>query len=83
MYEWEPHRPRTPRTRVVKTSCCGELELCSEGGQYLILRLTGDGHEETARGRHVDALRAWNTLTKQHQHATSHDDLVTRRSRER
>lgn len=66
LYQWRPYIQRSPRMRVVATSCCGKFELCSEGGQYFVLRPAGDGHEETARGRFARAARVWEVLASQH-----------------
>ncbi|MFG1709259.1 hypothetical protein ACFLIM_39315 [Nonomuraea sp. M3C6] len=70
MYDWEPHIPRAPRLRVDETSCCGEYELASEGGEYFVLRWTGDGEkqEETARGVFARAYAVWHDLAAGHQH---------------
>jgi hypothetical protein len=68
MLTWEPYIPRCTRVRVVAISCCDEYEFCSEGGQYLIRRLTGDGHEETARGRHAHTRDVWTRLASNHRH---------------
>ncbi|TMR89126.1 hypothetical protein [Nonomuraea basaltis] len=67
MYRWGPYIPRCLRPRVCKTSCCGEFELASEGGQYLVLRPTGDGgYEETARGLYARAAQAYADLAFRH-----------------
>jgi hypothetical protein len=68
MHRWEPYIPRSPRLRVFATSCCGEYELASEGGQYFVLRHADDGYEETGRGVFADAAAAWLQLTDDHQH---------------
>ncbi|MGP3914279.1 hypothetical protein [Nonomuraea sp. 10N515B] len=67
---WEPHVPRSPRSRVTEQSCCAAYEWCSEGGQYVILRPAGDGYEETGRGIYARARQVWNELLEQH--AESH-----------
>ncbi|WP_433437884.1 hypothetical protein [Nonomuraea sp. CA-141351] len=69
MHRWEPHIPHGPRLRVVAVSCCDKYQLCSEAGQYFILRRAGDGYEETGRGVYAKAVQLWNTLTIRHQHA--------------
>ncbi|MGP3959733.1 hypothetical protein ACTWPT_27350 [Nonomuraea sp. 3N208] len=67
MRKWEPYVPRCPRPRVRKTSCCCEYELCSEGGQYFVLRQTADGgYEETARGLYSHAEKVFAELASQH-----------------
>lgn len=68
-HKWEPHIPRCP-TRVHETSCCGEYEWASEGGEYLILRWTGNGEtqEETGRGVYAAARAVWSELATQHRH---------------
>ncbi|WP_157251021.1 hypothetical protein [Nonomuraea typhae] len=63
MSAWEPHRPRTPKTRVLETSPCGTYEWCEEGGQYLILRRSGTHYDETGRGLHAEAREVWKALT--------------------
>ncbi|MGP3921408.1 hypothetical protein [Nonomuraea sp. 10N515B] len=63
--------------RVVATSCCGEYELCSEGGQYFVLRAAGDSHEETARGRFAQAAHVWEVLAAQH--SCTEDEALRRR----
>lgn len=60
--EWEPHRPRSTRVRVIETSCCGLYEWCGEGGQYYVLRRTADGHEEAGRGLYREAREVWTAL---------------------
>jgi hypothetical protein len=68
MHHWEPYIPRSPRLRVHRTSCCGEYELGSEGGQYFVLRRNGDGYDETGRGRQARAAELWLELADGHQH---------------
>lgn len=66
MNEWEPYIPRGPQMRIAETSCCGEYELASEGGQYLVLRRTAGVYEETGRGRYVYATALYILLTSWH-----------------
>ncbi len=67
MYHWEPYIQRSPRLRVIRTSCCGEYELASEGGQYFVLRPADNGaHEETARGLYAHTVEVWKVLVSQH-----------------
>ncbi|MEO3884356.1 hypothetical protein [Nonomuraea sp. B5E05] len=68
MRHWEPYAPRTPRLRVHETSCCGEYDLASEGGQYFVLRWNGDHYEETSRGRYGHAVKVWLEVTATHHH---------------
>ncbi|WP_431915926.1 hypothetical protein [Nonomuraea jabiensis] len=70
MHRWGPHLPHCPRLRVVAVSCCDEYQLCSEGGQYFVLRRAGDGYEETGRGVHAKAVQVWNALVASHRHQT-------------
>lgn len=42
----------------------------AEGGKYLLLRHTREGHEEAARGCHADVMRAWDILTEGHEHTS-------------
>ncbi|MEU8356305.1 hypothetical protein AB0C27_09855 [Nonomuraea sp. NPDC048882] len=53
-FEWEPYTPGSV-LRVTHTSCCGLYEFASGGGTFFVLRHTGDGYEETGRGRHRKA----------------------------
>lgn len=68
MSQWEPFVPRCPKVRVRETSCCGEFELCCEGGQYVVLRQTDNGYEETGRGSRVRTLAVWHELIARHRH---------------
>lgn len=68
MHRWDPHIPHAARLRVVAVSCCDEYQLCSEGGQYFVLRLAGDGYEETGRGIHAKTVRVWDALITGHCH---------------
>jgi hypothetical protein len=79
MYEWEPHAPRAPQLRIYATSCCGEYELASEGGEYFVLRPANDGYEETARGRFSRAAQLWNVLTSEHSCADHEEGARQRR----
>ncbi|MEV5554941.1 hypothetical protein AB0L44_14935 [Nonomuraea wenchangensis] len=64
---WIPHVPRTAtEPRVRDTSCCGAFELGAEGGQYFVLKRTGDGYEETGRGTYAHASAIYTTLASQH-----------------
>lgn len=65
-HQWDPYVPHSPRMRITATSCCGEYELCPEGGEYLVLSPAEDGHEETARRRFAHATQVWEALTPQH-----------------
>jgi hypothetical protein len=62
---WEPYRARGP-LRVRETSCCGSYELCSEGGQYFVLRFVEGRHEEAGRGRYGEARQVWVRLVREH-----------------
>lgn len=67
--KWEPYTSRGARLRIHDTSCCGEYDLGSAGGEYFVLRRTADGgYEETGRGRYGLAIRVWAELTEAHQH---------------
>ncbi|GAA1769800.1 hypothetical protein GCM10009734_92970 [Nonomuraea bangladeshensis] len=64
---WILYAPRTPAPPKIRaTSCCGEYELASEGGQYFVLRPAGDGHEETGRGTYAHAAALYTHLAEQH-----------------
>jgi hypothetical protein len=65
MIEWSPYQSRGP-LRVRETSCCGLFELCSEGGQYFVLRYADGRYEETGRGLHTQAREAWDRLVREH-----------------
>ncbi|TDD10459.1 hypothetical protein [Nonomuraea diastatica] len=61
MPAWEPHVPRAPRRiRVAEYSCCDAYQLCSEAGQYFILRQTETG------GVCSHARQVWDELLAQH-----------------
>lgn len=67
MHHWQPYIQRSPRLRVHATSCCAEYELAAEGGEYFVLRPTGDGeYEETARGRYARAATVYVELARSH-----------------
>jgi hypothetical protein len=63
--EWAPYFSRGP-LRVRETSCCGIYEWASEGGQYFVLRRTGDDYEESGRGRYGEARPVWARLLSDH-----------------
>ncbi|NRQ39808.1 hypothetical protein HII36_49470 [Nonomuraea sp. NN258] len=60
--------PTRPRLRTIDTSCCGEYELACEGGEYLVLRWTGEGEkqQEAARGVFPHAKAVFNELSLGH-----------------
>ncbi|MER7500415.1 hypothetical protein AB0L05_16075 [Nonomuraea pusilla] len=64
MPTWYPHQRRSPRPlRVREWSCCDEYQLCSEAGQYFILRRAADGgYEETSRGIYTRTRAVWDEL---------------------
>lgn len=64
-FEWEPYTPGSV-LRVTHTSCCGLYEFASGGGTFFVLRHTGDGYEETGRGRHRKALNIYIALAEAH-----------------
>jgi hypothetical protein len=67
---WEPHVPRSPRgARIHKTSCCGEYEFASEGGEYFVLRSARGGkYQEVGRGLYANALEVWKYFIACHNH---------------
>lgn len=65
-HKWRPYIPTGAQIRVAETSCCGEYEFCSEGGQYFILRNLAGEHEETARGVYADTRETWSELVAEH-----------------
>ncbi|MEU8403847.1 hypothetical protein AB0C28_52475 [Nonomuraea sp. NPDC048892] len=66
-FKWEPHRTVGSLLRVSHTSCCGLYEWASEGGQFFVLRRTGDRYEETGRGLYRQALDIYIALAEAHQ----------------
>ncbi|TDC11384.1 hypothetical protein E1267_00055 [Nonomuraea longispora] len=80
MHTWESHTPRGSRLRIHETSCCGEYELASEGGEYFVLRWTkNSAYEETSRGIYGRAAQAWRALAEAHvcSRRTSGSSLAT------
>jgi hypothetical protein len=68
MHTWEPHIWQGTRLRIHDTSCCGEYQLASEGGEFFVRRQAGNEYEETARGRYGRAVTAWLDLSAEHEH---------------
>jgi hypothetical protein len=65
-FRWEPYRTVGSQLRVSHTSCCGLWEWASEGGQFFVLRHTGDRYEETGRGLYRQALDIYIALAEAH-----------------
>ncbi|GAA2842543.1 hypothetical protein [Nonomuraea rubra] len=65
-FEWAPYRPSGGTLRVSHTSCCGRYEWGREGGSFFVLRSTGDGYQETGRGRYRYALDVYIALAETH-----------------
>ncbi|MBT2232781.1 hypothetical protein [Nonomuraea sp. NEAU-A123] len=65
-FRWVPYRTVGSQLRVSHTSCCGLWEWASEGGQFFVLRRTGDCYEETGRGLYRQALDIYIALAEAH-----------------
>ncbi|MEO3806655.1 hypothetical protein [Nonomuraea sp. B1E8] len=64
---WEAYKPTGGILRISYTSCCGALELASEGGHFFVLRSAGDGgYEETGRGLYRQAIDLYIALAERH-----------------
>jgi len=58
-WRWEPYRSNGGTLRVWEKSPAG-FEWCSEGGQYFVLSMVGNGrYQEAGRGIHAHARRVW------------------------
>jgi hypothetical protein len=67
MTRWEPFdADRSAHVRISETSCCGAFEWVCQGGQFMVLRHTERGYEETGRGIYPQARRVWTALVDAH-----------------
>ncbi|MFG6197794.1 hypothetical protein [Nonomuraea sp. JJY05] len=70
--KWDPYQSHGGTLRISRTSCCGAVELASEGGEYFVLRCSEAGHyEETSRGLYIKAAAAYLALEQKH-HSEDH-----------
>lgn len=69
--DWRPYNSLGTRSRVMQIITRGsvELELCGEGGQWVIRRTERKGKRvtvtETSRGRPRDVEDVWNQLASE------------------
>jgi hypothetical protein len=67
MIRWEPFEAeKCARLRITETSCCCAFEWVCQGGEFLVLRHTESGYEESGRGRYQDVRRVWTALCRRH-----------------